>query len=333
MTKRDTSGDVKWTTDIRKLISEEMLKRWPRKFATTRAVYYWLGSINRTALIPKVYKKVNALLVRMRKENDPKLSDRENIENGCIPWGYFPVIRGTNGPAASDKEDPKEFFERYQNYFLHSDHWYEMPRWYGQDYHVEAWVEKLGLLDDIEHAVRGLDIQCRAVEGFPPWEFVHENIRSIRGYLADRAEDAKFVILYLGDLDPSGRDIPRQLVEALNFFGIDVELRWVCLLPDHVFKYTIPELPIDQEVLGKIHRDARYKSYMDWLSGQGIDREIFAELDAVNAVNPEIITNELRPIVAKYYDRSLLPGVQEQFDADRSELQGLLREAAKKLGQ
>ena len=310
---------IDWNGRIRQLIKDEIAKRGNRKFASTRAIYYFLGAKNEIPLTERGYKALNALTVDMRKR-------------GEIPWGYFPVLRGANGTGASTYQDPESFFDMYKNWFLNSARYYHLPRWLYQSYHVEVWVEKVGLLPDVERAVQGLDIQCRSVGGFPPWEFVYDNIDSIKEYMRDRREESQFVVLYLGDLDPSGRDIPRQLKESLEFFNLDVHLEWVGITPEHVERYGLPQIPLDQEVLGKIHRDPRYPKYMDWLRDeQDIEDEMFAELDAWNGVAPDAIANELRPMVERYFDQSDLTEARREYEINKNKLEGLLEEAKEKL--
>ena len=310
---------IDWNGRIRQLIKDEIAKRGNRKFASTRAIYYFLGAKNEIPLTERGYKALNALTVDMRKR-------------GEIPWGYFPVLRGANGTGASTYQDPESFFDMYKNWFLNSARYYHLPRWLYQSYHVEVWVEKVGLLPDVERAVQGLDIQCRSVGGFPPWEFVYDNIDSIKEYMNDRRKDSQFVVLYLGDLDPSGRDIPRQLKESLEFFNLDVDLEWVGITPEHVERYGLPQIPLDQEVLGKIHRDPRYPKYMDWLRDeQDIEDEMFAELDAWNGVAPDAIANELRPMVESYFDQSDLTEARREYEINKNKLEGLLEEAKEKL--
>ena len=312
-------GKIDWNHRIRRLIIEEIEKRGERKFASTRAIYYFLGAKNEIPLTTRGYIALNALTVDMRQK-------------GEIPWGYFPVLRGANGRSASTWIDPDDFYNMYKDWFLESPQRFKMPRWLNQQYHIEVWVEKVGLLPDVERAVSGLDIQCRSVGGFPPWEFVYENIDSIQRYMTDREDNAKFVILYLGDLDPSGRDIPRQLKDSLNFFNIDVHLKWVGIKPSHVQKYGLPQIPLDPEVLGKIHRDSRYPKYMEWLNlDQGIDGEMFAELDAWNGVAPDAISNELRPIVDQYFDNDIYQDAKEEYEINREQVNEMFDDARKKL--
>ena len=310
---------IDWNGRIRKLILEEIARRGNRKFASTRAVYYWLGSKNEIPLTERGYKALNALTVDMRQK-------------GQIPWGYFPVLRGANGRSASNWVDPADFYRMYEDWFIGGASSYKFPRWLDQSYHVEVWVEKVGLLPDVERAVSGLDVQCRSVGGFPPWEFVYDNVESIKSYLEDRREGVQFLVLYLGDLDPSGRDIPRQLKESLDFFGMDVQLEWVGIKPEHVKKYGLPQTPIDPEVLGKIHRDSRYPGYMEWLSDdEGIDEEMFAELDAWNGVAPDAIADELRPIIEKYFDKDDMMEAEKEYNENRKKVQQYFEEAKKKL--
>lgn len=310
---------IDWNGRIRGLILEEIKKRGEKKFASTRAIYYFLGSQNEIPLTERGYKALNALTVDMRQK-------------GEIPWGYFPVLRGANGNPASWFIDPEEYVENRKKSLLESSKYYRFPRWLNQSYHVEVWVEKVGLLPDVERAVRELDIQCRSVGGFPPWEFVYENIGDIRYYLSDRRENAQVVILYLGDLDPSGRDISRQLTESLNFFGVDVELRWIGITPEHVRKYDLPLVPMDPDVLKKIHKDPRYPKYMEWLHEEGVEGEMFAELDAWNGVAPDAIETELRPIVGEYFDPEVYKETLREYEKNKAKVAEILENLREKIG-
>lgn len=312
------SKKIDWKHTIREMILKEITRRGNAKFASTRAVYYWLGSLGVIPLTEKGYKSLNALSVDMRKQEE-------------IPWGYFPVLRGTNGTTASRWIAPETFFDTYKRILLDCPKYFELPMWLHQPYHVEVWVEKVGMLPDVERAVSGLDIQCRAVEGFPPWEFVFSNLEDIKEYREDREEDSQFVILYLGDLDPSGRDIARQLVDALQFFGLPAKLQWIGILPEHVQKYGLPEIPRDAKVIEKIHRDSRYPRYMEWLHKNGIEGEMFAELDAWNAVAPGAIADELRPAVEQYFDSKIFDLTKKEHTKNIHELNKFVEDARKRL--
>jgi hypothetical protein len=304
---------IDWSGNIRKRILEAIKQRGAGGFATVRSVYYYLGTLNVLPLTAQGYKQLDALVVKMRK-------------NGEIPWGYFDTVRGVNGIAPDRYWDPKEFYNAYMNEFLGSSKYYRIPLWYRQGNHVEIWVEKKGLLHKVENYVRGLDVQVRAVEGYPPWEFVKENIDDIYEYLQDRDEDATVNILYLGDLDPSGLDIDRQIQEAFEHFEMDINFRRIGLLPEQVQQYNLPPIPENGEVLMKIHRDARYAKYAAEYG------ERFTELDAWDGISPKSMEARIRDEVWKLFDHSLDAQREKEQKEYMERLQKMLGEARKKLG-
>jgi len=86
-------------------------------------------------------------------------------------------------------------------------------------------------------------------------------------------------ITYLGDLDPSGKDIPRFMnEEAIAHFGLDVVFTELTLNVDQVSQYGLQEVPDAPEVREKIGREPRLQWY------RGRYGEVFCELDAVFAL-------------------------------------------------
>lgn len=303
---------IDWSGDIRNRILQAIKERGVGGFATVRSVYYYLGSLDLIPMTEQGYKQLDALVVKMRKE-------------GEIPWGYFPVVRGTNGTTPRRYWKVDEYYDAYRKEFLDSDRYYNVPLWYKQPNLVEIWVEKKGLLPKVEGYVHDMDVQVRAVEGYPPWEFVNENISDIYEYLDDRAENATVHILYLGDLDPSGLDIDRQIQDAFSHFEMPMQFERIGLLPEQVKKYNLPPIPSNEEVIQKIHRDARYAKYFEKYG------ERFTELDAWDGLSPDTMRTEIRAKVDGLFDHSLDSERIRQHKIDLDKLKGMLNEARKKL--
>lgn len=305
---------IDWNGEIHDRILKAIKERGKGGFATVRSVYYYLGSLDYIPMTEQGYKQLDALVVKMRKNDE-------------IPWGYFPVVRGTNGRSSSRYWEPDEFFNVYKKDFLKADSYYSTPLWYKQPNLVEIWVEKKGLLPKVESYVRDLDIQVRAVEGYPPWEFVKSNTEEIDDMLVDR-DDGSILIYYLGDLDPSGLDIDRQIRDAFEHFNMDITFERIGLLPDQVSKYKLPPIPNNEEVIAKIHRDARYAGYVREYG------EHFTELDAWDGLSPETMRTEIRNKVMEAFDHSLdterermhmeaMSVLKEKLTEARNRLEGL----------
>ena len=310
----ETKTKIDWSGDIRNRILQAIKERGKGGFATVRSVYYYLGSLDLIPMTEQGYKQLDALVVKMRKNEE-------------IKWGYFPVVRGTNGVEPDRHWDVDEFFKAYKKNFLDSDTYYKTPLWYNQPNLVEIWVEKKGLLPKIERYVHDMDVQVRAVEGYPPWEFVNENISDIYEYLDDRADNATVHILYLGDLDPSGLDIDRQIQDAFSHFEMPIEFERIGLLPEQVRRYNLPSIPSNEEVIQKIHRDARYSKYFQRYG------EKFTELDAWDGLSPDSMKMEIRAKVDELFDHSLDSERSKQHNENLNALRKKLDDAREKLGE
>lgn len=303
---------IDWSGEIHDRILQAIQERGRGGFATVRSVYYYLGSLDLIPMTEQGYKQLDALVVKMRKSKE-------------IPWGYFPVVRGTNGISPNRHWDADEFYDAYKKSFLACAEYYRMPLWYKQPNLVEVWVEKKGLLPKVERYIRDLDVQVRAVEGYPPWEFVNENVEDIENYLNDRADDATVNILYLGDLDPSGLDIDRQIQDAFSHFEMDMTFERIGLLPEQVERYHLPSIPSNAEVIEKIHRDARYAKY---LSKYG---EHFTELDAWDGLSPDTMRQEIRDKIMSFFDHSLDKEREQAHRDALTELTDKLEDAKERL--
>ena len=90
-------------------------------------------------------------------------------------------------------------------------------RWAEQPVVPEVWVEKDALAPTLRSWLADLEVNVRVCRGYSSWTFIYENVKEPAAVL-ERHE--RVVILYCGDLDPSGVDIQRFLHDALSYFGV-----------------------------------------------------------------------------------------------------------------
>jgi len=298
---------INWQA-IRKEV-QDLLSVSPKyRFPTVRSVYYYLGGAK--GLIPLTeygYKKLDALLVDMRKNDE-------------VEWGYFTVARGVSGKLGRRFMAPEPYLDRLIAWLKGCDEWYEVPFWYKQPLHLEVWVEKKGLLPTLEYWLTEHDIKIRSGEGYSPWEFVYASVEDIKTYLEDRTTD-KVVILYLGDLDPSGVDIDRHVEEATRFFGINLAFIRLALFPEQVKKLNLPLWPEKMEVIEKLEKDPRRKWYFQRFG------RVATELDAWFGLQPDSLQKLILDSVTNYVDSE----AKNQRDKLNEELRQKLKERLAKL--
>ena len=88
---------------------------------------------------------------------------------------------------------------------------YRENKWNDQPCYVEVWIEKDALVGVIEPACEDLDVPCFSCRGYVSQSAMFEGAgRQRRG--------GRNVILHLGDHDPSGVDMTRDIQDRLDMF-------------------------------------------------------------------------------------------------------------------
>ena len=106
-----------------------------------------------------------------------------------------------------------------------------------QEIYLEVWVEKEALLGVIEPVCSELDVTYLACKGYYSQSAMWEAAQRI---LAAQESGKKAVVLHLGDHDPSGLDMTRDVLTRLTLFGAAVEVRRLALNIGQVEKYNPP---------------------------------------------------------------------------------------------
>ena len=148
-----------------------------------------------------------------------------------------------------------------------------------QENYIEVWVEKEALVDVVAKAARKLDIPYFACRGY---------VSQSEMWAASRRFSPNKVnyIIHLGDHDPSGVDMTRDISDRMELFGAVVEVKRIALNFDQIQEFAPPPNP------AKI-TDSRSTSYI-----KRYGRESW-ELDALN---PALINRLITDTVLKLTD-------------------------------
>ena len=111
---------------------------------------------------------------------------------------------------------------------------FRVDRWQGQPCYVEVMVEKDALSGILEPVCRDLHVRFTANKGYSSSSSMYEAGKRI--YRAFFQESKNIHIFYLGDHDPSGIDMTRDIRERLELFSetIFVEVHRLALNYDQV---------------------------------------------------------------------------------------------------
>ena len=221
---------------------------------------------------------------------------------GLIDWDRI-VDRTRNLQTVGHFDDPADIMSAAAAS-------YRIDKWATQPNRVEVWVEKDALTGVIDPVCRRLDLPYFACRGYTSqsemWGAGQRLARWRRGKQTP-------IILYLGDHDPSGIDMTRDVIDRLRLFagGIDVDrlaLNW-----NQVEQYNPP--PNFAKVT-----DTRAKAYIARFGGESW------ELDALD---PTTLAGLIETAVKQFRDDRLwAEAVKEEEEGLR-----LLQEAADRWGE
>lgn len=241
---------------------------------TLRQLYYQFVARD---LIPNTMKSYKALGNTI---NDARLA-------GLIDWNAI-EDRTRNVHSRSHWDDPSGVIESAASS-------YGLDLWEGQEKRVEVWIEKDALVGVIERPCAELDVPYFSCRGYTSQS---ELWRGARRHISYKVPT---VVIHLGDHDPSGKDMTRDIEERLQLFGADSTIERIALNIDQVKRWKLPPNP------AKI-TDSRFAAYAAEFG------ESSWELDALD---PRKIDKMIRTAIESHLDRELFDERQTQQETDR----------------
>ena len=112
-----------------------------------------------------------------------------------------------------------------------------------QPLYIEVWVEKDALAAVLERACVPLDVPWFACKGYVSQSALWRACIRISDKCKLR-RSIEPVILYLGDHDPSGIDMSRDIEDRFGLFGVSMSLKRIALNLEQVRKYRPPPHPV-----------------------------------------------------------------------------------------
>lgn len=277
---RDKVGLSKANTqqlDTINKILEEYRKEGYR--LTLRQLYYQLVS---RAIIPnkkQEYAKLSGLLVKGRMAG---IVDWNAIEDR-LRQPYIPYWVQGIPDAINDTINQ-----------------YRLNRQKDQDSYIEIWVEKDALSGVLKRITSHYHINLMVNRGYSSCSAMYDAYNRLQ-----ENNDKETYILYLGDHDPSGLDMIRDIQERLEEFGVEPEIKHIALTKEQIEKYQPPPNP------AKI-TDPRAKWYI---------REHGNTSWEVDALDPKTLNQIIKKEVEQIIDTELFKEqiVKEEEDKEKLE--------------
>lgn len=192
--KRFRDNSLELIDKINEVIEEYQNQKYT---LTLRQCYYQLVARGIIENNQKVYKTTGSLI------NDARLA-------GLIDWNAI-EDRTRNLKSLSHWKNPEEVIRAAANS-------YRRDVWKNQMYHVEVWVEKEALANVVGRVAEELDVSYFCCRGYVSQS---EMWSSAQRFIKYERSGRTNVIIHLGDLDPSGIDMSRDIQERLELFGVD----------------------------------------------------------------------------------------------------------------
>jgi len=286
--------EIKFTAQKLRLIEEcnVIIADFQRQGYTmsVRQLYYQLVAADKIENTVQSYKRIADTMTDARMA-------------GLTRWDAI-EDRGRDFVERTRWTSPRQIIEASYRSF-------HMDMWINQDTRVFVIVEKAALSGVLEPACSKYDVPVLAARGYPSVSVMYE--MAIQRVVPALEEDKDVVILHLGDHDPSGIDMTRDLDEKISLFARShdfdnmVTVQRIALTMDQIDDQRPPPNPAKST-------DSRFNGYYDLYGASSW------ELDALR---PQFIDNLVSSHIESYRD-------DHAWDARSKQVAGF-REAIKSL--
>lgn len=186
---------------------------------------------------------------------------------------------------------------------------YHRDLWINQDARFEVWIEKDALVGVIENICEKYDVPFFSCRGYvSDSEMWRGAVRIMRN---EQDKDQKTIVLHLGDHDPSGIDMTRDIRDRLNLFSYNSHLtvRRIALTMEQVEELQPPPNPAKMT-------DSRYNQYTSQYGDESW------ELDALE---PRYISNLIEENILAERDVEKWDEAVDQQEQEREQIAEIIK--------
>ena len=248
---------------------------------TLRQLYYQFVARDYLPNNQRSYKNLGTVIDNARKA-------------GYLDWNYI-VDRTRNLQGYRTYDSPAELIEEVWTR-------YHVDLWQGQENRVEVWVEKEALAGVIGRAASAYGVDFFSCRGYVSQSELHAASHRHQDY---EAAGQEVTVIHLGDHDPSGIDMTRDVEDRLRLYGASTTVKRIALNIDQIAQYQPPPNPAKLT-------DSRAKDYISLFGTESW------ELDALD---PSILNRLIQDtITSKISDAELYNARVQEQDEGRDQL-------------
>jgi len=175
---------------------------------------------------------------------------------------------------------------------------YRLPRWKDQEEYAELWVEKDALAGVLEPLSREYHVTLMVNRGYSSQSAMYE---ASKRFLKSGKPG---ILFYLGDHDPSGEDMVRDIGDRLTTFGAEVKVIKLALTMPQVEQYDPPPNPAKMS-------DPRAEGYVARHGDESWE---------VDALPPNVLADIIREAFVEIVDQDVMDEVIAREERDKADL-------------
>jgi hypothetical protein len=263
---------------------------------TLRQLYYQLVSRD---IIPNQQKEYSKLSILLKEGRMGGIVDWEAIEDRMrvpkIPY----YVKGIEN-AIEDTIDQ-----------------YRLDRQIGQDTYLEVWVEKDALSGVLSRITNKYHIRIMVNRGYSSVSAMYDAFMRFRRYGFERNRKVK--ILYLGDFDPSGLDMIRDINERIREFSIGY------YSPLKEYNFRVEHIALTKEQIDQYNPPPNPTKVTDPRAKEFIRKHGNTSWE-VDALKPETLNYLLEATIRKNIDVSAFDAMVEKEQIDKDILRNITTE-------
>jgi len=274
--------------------ARQIVKRYEDGILTIRGLHYQLVSIGMTNTIQH-YKRVVNAMIKARREGliaYEKFSDNDREMMG--------TTKANETILEDEIEHGKSAIESWMKYYFKN-------RWENQPYYPEVFIEKKALQGVFNPICEKYNVALGACKGYPSLTFLNDTAKRF----IEQERNGKIpIILYFGDYDPSGEDIPRSIKANIIELGCEnIQLTRFALMEDQVVEWNLPPAPAKEtdsrtakwDGLGQVELDSVEPRKLQRLCEEAIlsvfDKDLYSQLKDTERDEREVYVSVIKRFV------------------------------------